>query len=71
MTYGRWEQSFTLVGNGVGAVIGRGSIGLVEGEGCHFGVAPSVERILLVVGEEVSLVVNTTTFCLCRVWERT
>ena len=46
-----------------------GSTRLVEGEGHHFGVAPSVEQTLLVVGEEASTVVNMMAFLCCKVQE--
>ena len=39
----------------VGAGIGMGSTELAGGGGCRFGVAPSVEQILLVVGIEANL----------------
>ena len=42
-TYGEWGQSSMLVVDGVGAGTRTGSIGLVEGGGCCFGVASNVE----------------------------
>ena len=43
MTHREWRQSFMLVANEAGVGIRTGSIGSVEGGGCHFGVAPNVE----------------------------
>ena len=43
MTHREWGQSFMLVANEAGVGIRTGSIGSVEGGGCHFGVAPNVE----------------------------
>ena len=71
MTCGEWEQSSMLVANGVRAGIGRNSTGLVEAEGCHFGVAPTAEQTLLVAGEEASPAVNMMAFYHCRVWKGT
>ena len=51
-----------LVDDGVGVGARTGSTGSVEGRGHHFGVAPNVERTLLVAEKEASLVANMIVF---------
>ena len=69
-THVGWGLSSMLVGSGVGVGIRTGFIGLMEGEGHHFGVAPNVEQTLLVVEEEANLAANMTVFFLHRRHER-
>ena len=69
MIHGEWGQSSWPVLDGARAGIEMGSTELMGGGGCHFGVAPNVEQMLLVVEVEASLAVNMMAPCWCRVQE--